>query len=179
MSELRKVFYYENDKNAPVLAAGVLFVSKKKGIVNVLIQKEYNNNNNQKFLYSDFGGKTSFKDKSIEHTIARELNEEINDSIYNIKTKIFLEIEDLVKLIKDNLIKKIYIGFAKYLLVIVNFDEKIYNIDHKKVGKYEKLDNIKRDVKWITSNNFVKYYISKKLHPRIFGYSIIDFFTTI
>ena len=178
MTELRKVFYYENDKNAPVLAAGVLFVSKKKGIINVLIQKEYNNNN-QKFLYSDFGGKTAFKDKSIEHTIARELNEEINDSIYNIKTKVFLEIEDLVKLIKDNLLKKIYIGFAKYLLVIVNFDEKVYNIDHKKVGKYEKLDNIKRDVKWIKSNNFVKYYYSKKLHPRIFGYSIIDFFTII
>jgi hypothetical protein len=50
MTELRKIFYYENDKNAPILAAGVLFVSKKKGIINVLIQKEYNNNNNKFYI---------------------------------------------------------------------------------------------------------------------------------
>ena len=72
----RKCFYYNNDIEKPILAAGVLFVKEENGNKYVLIQKKQDE-------YSDFGGKIDEKDQTAVETIARELGEELNYGIYD------------------------------------------------------------------------------------------------
>ena len=101
----RKCFYYNNDIEKPILAAGVLFVKEENGNKYVLIQKKQDE-------YSDFGGKIDEKDQTAVETIARELGEELNYGIYDSTKpeKIYLDnIKDLKKLIQENIIKNVCI----------------------------------------------------------------------
>ena len=72
----RKVFYFENDKEKPILAAGILFVKEEDGNKFVLMQKVIKDDKQEQ--YSDFGGKIDKEDKTLIGTIARELGEELN-----------------------------------------------------------------------------------------------------
>ena len=160
----RKIFYYKGDKKLEIKAGGILFIHGKEK-KEVLIQKVFEKGD--KLRYSDFGGKTDNDDSTIDDTIARELHEESNGGIQNKSTKEFLTISDLKKMINENIQLEIYIPFIKYILKIVYFDDSKYELDFNTIGTFEKKDKINRIVQWISYNEFIKYYNSKLLHPRI------------
>ena len=170
---VRKVFYYKNDKKMEIKAGGVLFV-RGKYKKEVLIQKIFEMDG--KLKYSDFGGKTDNDDLTIDITIARELHEESNGGIRNKSTKKALSIDELSKMIDENIQIEIFIPLVKYILKIVYFDDSRYELDFNTIGTYEKIDKIKRFVEWITYDEFIKYYNSKSLHPRMGFPSILNFF---
>jgi len=173
IKKLRKVFYYKNDKTLEIKAGGVLFIHWKTN-KEVLIQKALETSG--KLRFSDFGGKVDDDDITIDYTIARELYEESNGGIRNKSTKEYLSIDELNKMINNNIQIEIFIPFIKYILKIVYFDDDKYEIDFNMTGTREKKDNIKRIVQWITYDEFIKYYNSKSLHPRIVFPSILSFF---
>jgi hypothetical protein len=160
----RKVFYYKGDKKLEIKAGGILFVHGKEK-KEVLIQKVLEKG--EKLRYSDFGGKTDNDDSTIDDTIARELHEESNEGIINKSTKESLTIIDLKKMISENIQIEIYITFIKYIIKIVYFDDSKYELDFNMIGTFEKKDKINRVVQWISYDEFIKYYNSKLLHPRI------------
>ena len=169
----RKVFYYKGDKKLEIKAGGVLFVhgrDKKEVLIQKVLEKS------KKIRYSDFGGKTDNVDSTIDDTIARELHEEINEGIRIKSTKQSLSIVELKKMINENIQAEIFIPFIKYILKIVNFDDSKYELDFNKIGTFEKKDKINRVVQWITYEEFIKYYNSKSLHPRIIFQPIRDVF---
>ena len=174
----RKCFYYDNDSEKPILAAGVLFVKEEKGKKYVLIQKKKKEKQDE---YSDFGGKIDLKDQTAVETIARELGEELNYGIYDSK-KIYLDnIKDLKNLIQENIIKTVYQERAKYFVIIARLPENI-SLDFVKIGDSEKLDKINRTVEWITYEDFMKLYNGSRktpnqIHPRLWGRQILGFFS--
>ena len=174
----RKCFYYDNDSEKPILAAGVLFVKEEKGKKYVLMQKKKKEKQDE---YSDFGGKIDLKDQTAVETIARELGEELNYGIYDSK-KIYLDnIKDLKNLIQENIIKTVYQERAKYFVIIARLPENI-SLDFVKIGDSEKLDKINRTVEWITYDQFLKLYNGTKktpnqIHPRLWGRQILGFFS--
>lgn len=160
----RKIFYYKGDKKLEIKAGGILFVHGKEK-KEVLIQKVLEKG--EKFRYSDFGGKTDNDDSTIDDTIARELHEESNEGIRNKSTKKSLTINELKAMINENIQIEIYIPVIKYILKIVYFDDSKYELDFNTIGTFEKKDKINRVVQWISYDEFIKYYDSKLLHPRI------------
>ena len=76
----RKCFYYEENTEKPILAAGVLFIKEENGKKYVLMQKVIEKDKPDQ--YSDFGGKIDLKDDIIIDTISRELGEELNWGLY-------------------------------------------------------------------------------------------------
>ena len=160
----RKIFYYKGDKKLEIKAGGILFVHGKEK-KEVLIQKVFENDG--KLRYSDFGGKTDNDDSTIDDTIARELHEESNEGIRNKSTKESLSVDELRKMIDENIQIEIYIPVIKYILKIVYFDDSKYELDFNTIGTFEKKDKINRVVQWISYDEFIKYYDSKLLHPRI------------
>jgi len=177
----RKCFYYDNDSEKPILAAGVLFVKEEKGKKYVLIQKKKKENQDE---YSDFGGKIDLKDQTAVETIARELGEELNDGIYDSSKpeKIYLDnVRDLKNLIQENIIKSVYQERAKYFVIIAQLPENI-SLDFAIIGDSEKLDKINRTVEWITYEDFMKLYNGSRktpnqIHPRLWGRQILGFFS--
>ena len=175
----RKCFYYDNDSEKPILAAGVLFVKEEKGKKYVLMQKKKEKEKQNE--YSDFGGKIDLKDQTTVETIARELGEELNYGIYDSK-KIYLDnIKDLKNLIQENIIKTVYQERAKYFVIIARLPENI-SLDFVKIGDSEKLDKINRTVEWITYEDFMKLYNGSRktpnqIHPRLWGRQILGFFS--
>jgi 8-oxo-dGTP pyrophosphatase MutT (NUDIX family) len=178
----RKCFYFDNDTEKPILAAGVLFVKEEKGKKYVLMQKKKEKEKQDE--YSDFGGKIDLKDQTAVETIARELGEELNYGIYDSSKpeKIYLDnIKDLKGLIQENIIKTIYQERAKYFVIIARLPENI-GLDFVRIGDSEKLDKINRTVEWITYEDFMKLYNGSKknpnqIHPRLWGRQILGFFS--
>jgi 8-oxo-dGTP pyrophosphatase MutT (NUDIX family) len=175
----RKCFYYDNDSEKPILAAGVLFVKEEKGKKYVLMQKKKEKEKQNE--YSDFGGKIDLKDQTTIETIARELGEELNYGIYD-SNKIYLDnIKDLKNLIQENIIKTVYQERAKYFVIIARLPKNI-SLDFVKIGDSEKLDKINRTVEWITYEDFMKLYNGSRktpnqIHPRLWGRQILGFFS--
>jgi hypothetical protein len=176
----RKCFYFDNNNEKPILAAGVLFIKEENGKKLVLMQKVLEKDGRE--IYSDFGGKIDLDDRTAIETIARELGEELNYAFYEMKKdkKIYLDSTKLKKNIQENIIKKIYQERAKYFVIIAKFPENI-EIDVDVIGDFEKLDKINRTVEWITYDQFLKEYSGGKdkasrIHPRLWGNQIMDFF---
>ena len=137
----RKIFYYKDDKKLEIKAGGILFVHGKDK-KEVLIQKIFEMDG--KLKYSDFGGKTDNDDLTIDITIARELHEESNGGIRNKSTKKALSIDELSKMIDENIQIEIFIPLVKYILKIVYFDDSRYELDFNTIGTYEKIDKTDR-----------------------------------
>ncbi len=169
IKEERKAFYYEDDREKPILAAGVLLVKNNE----VLVQKLPKDDS---FQFSDFGGKVDMTDISILETLSRELSEEINCGIYLKKNKVYLHELELREMIEKNMVKQIYAPNCKYLVAFVNFDEKKYGLDMEKIGNKEDHDNIERTVQWITGEQFINSHFEHHLHPRLWGKPILEFF---
>lgn len=177
----RKCFYYDNDTEKPILAAGILFVKEENGKKYVLMQKKKKEKQDE---YSDFGGKIDIEDQTAVETIARELGEELNYGLYDSTKqdkKNLDNIKELKKIIQENIIKKVYQERAKYFVIIANLPENI-SLDFITIGDSEKLDKINRTVEWITYDQFLKLYNGTKktpnqIHPRLWGKQIISFFS--
>ena len=130
----RKVFYFENNKEKPILAAGILFVKEVDGKVHILVQNVEEEGGKRR--YSDFGGKIDLDDKTLIQTVARELGEELNYGIYEIRrgNNIYLDNAGLKKIIQQNMLKSFYQPIAKYFVIFAKFDDNL-NLDMEKIGE--------------------------------------------
>ena len=156
-----KQFFYKNDINCPVKAAGVIFT--RKGIRrNSILMQELTT----KHYIQDFGGKVDNKDVNLLETVSRELFEESNASIYYKNTKKFLSIIQLKRLISNHKYYILYLKQSKYLLFFVNFPNTTM-VNFKVSGKYELLDMISRTVKWIPMKDFFDIQKENGLHARL------------
>lgn len=174
-SKLRKIFYFDNDKDKPILASGVLFIKESPdGKKDVLVQKVKKEDG--KIIVTDFGGKVDLDDTTPIQAAARELGEEINYGIFHKDKGSFLDEEGLKRLIQGNIMGKVYLPTAKYFLVFVKFNDKEIGIDMEKIGDHETLDQIERTVDWISSDDFIKTYFDQKLHPRLWSKQVLNFF---
>jgi len=172
----RKVFYYQEDKEKPILAAGMIFFrelpNNKKEI---LVQNEPNKEKG--FIYSDFGGKIDMEDKTVIAAVAREAGEETNYGIFK-KTKngnVFLDNEGIKKYIQTNITESFYMPVAKYFMVMVHFNESAIGLDMEKIGDFEHLDKIQRKVEWIPGDTFINAHFEGHVHPRLWSKEILHF----
>jgi len=178
----RKCFYYEDDEEKPILAAGILFIKEEKGKKFVLMQKVIKKDKPDE--YSDFGGKIDEKDDTVIDTIARELGEELNYGLYEKEKKdnMYLDTTEKLKdIILKNIVKLIYQKTAKYFVIIAKLPKNVM-LDFEKIGDFEKLDKINRTVEWIPYEDFIKLYhgnqnTPNQIHPRLWGNQILNFFT--
>lgn len=156
-----KQFFYKNDPNCPVKAAGVIFTKKGMKFNSILMQEITNKN-----YIQDFGGKVDEEDLNILETASRELFEESNASIHYRNTKKFLSINQLKRLISNNKYYILYIRQSKYLLFFVDFP-RTTKVNFNVSGKYEILDMIPRTVRWMSMDEFFDNQKQKKLHARL------------
>jgi hypothetical protein len=132
----RPTFLYNNDPELEIRAGGAIFYKiDKNSTVQFLML-------NSRGKYEDFGGKTDIKDKTINHTIAREVDEESNH--------IF---------IKKNILKRInnltpcYTRKSKYQIYFIKLTETESLLDVSIFGDKEIHDNIPRTVEYISIDN--------------------------
>lgn len=170
--KLRKVFYYENNREKPILAGGVIFIKEVDGKKYLLMQDVLEQNGTRKF--SDFGGKIDVEDPTLIHTIAREFGEETNFGVYFKKNNNELTLNDIKKLIQKNIEKAFYQSVAKYFIIFVKFNPNI-ELDMEKIGDHEKLDKIERKVEWIPIQQYIDAHFNGTLHPRLWGKNILEY----
>ena len=108
----RRVFFLDEETTKPILAAGVIFVKGDEILVQII-------NKDDSYQYLDFGGKTDLTDKSIFHTAARELGEEINYGIYQNPNCHYLDDTELEYMITNYLDRRFYTEKAKYVIFFV------------------------------------------------------------
>lgn len=165
----RKVFYFDNDKDKPILAGGVLLYNDNS----VLVQKIPKGDS---FVYEDFGGKVDFEDSSAIETISREWGEEINYGIKDKTTNEYLDNKELKKILQSGMKKKIYIPTSKYFLILVELDLSKYSLDMDKIGNKEIHEDVTRTIEWITFQQFIDSHFSHQLHPRLWGKKVLEMF---
>ncbi|CAL6081171.1 Conserved_hypothetical protein [Hexamita inflata] len=109
-------FYYQNNKEKPVKAAGILFYKQDKGITKFLLVQRYDDIHKTKYSseYQDFGGKVEKKDKSIAHIALREALEEVRD-MADINKEICME-----QMQKNQC--QFYVPNSKYLMYLIAAD---------------------------------------------------------
>ena len=151
----RKVFLYENNRNQPVRAAGVLFFYLgTDGKPVYLLQKQRERG---KFQYFDLGGKIEDEDRSIEELVVRELTEETNGLI----TKITWD---------GALTKWHYQRNAKYLLITVQVQSsEFFENPKERMGEKETHTGEERVVDWVPHATLTKSNVNARLHLHFFG----------
>jgi hypothetical protein len=146
--ENRPTFYYNNDKNKPIRAGGIIFYKKDELTKQIKVLMQYTErigiDGIKRNVYEDIGGKTDEKDLCINDTIIRETVEETNDII---KKETIKELLD-----KDN--HYIYLKKSKYYLILVESNKIIVDINRRTFGKEEILSGKLRQFHWIDSNRF-------------------------
>jgi hypothetical protein len=154
----RKIFYLNTKQ---VTAGGMLLYKIFNGELFLLLICSNG-------VYEDFGGKAGIKDTTIENTVSREVCEESNYLFDN------NNIENRIKCIEP-----IYIPHSKYVLYILEatIDESL--LTPEVFGDKELHDNIQRTVSWISHDDFVNMYFTKKLNPRLKHYAIFQMLTDI
>lgn len=178
-SSLRSTFLFKRNKSHEIKAAGIFFIKKNSSGNSLLLTQEVLKEKNKK-IFSDFGGKVDDDDKYPIDTITREFLEESNGSLfrmYNGKRK-YLKHSELKELINENLKKKIYIQKSKYLLFFVELPDTVF-ISFRKAGLSEDHDRIKRKVKWISVNYYLKKHFSHGVHPRLWNIDLISYLKTL
>lgn len=150
----RPTFYYKDKEDCELRAGG-------------LIPYRFNTESNEyDFLmiksrgkYEDFGGRTDMRDKCIEDTVAREVEEESNKIIKK---------GEINKIIKDPSFPekhKLYTKYSKYIVYLIETKK---NYNPKKFGTKEFHDNIYRTVEWVPYSKLIdKEFINKQLHFRL------------
>ena len=142
--EDRPTFYYNNDPDLQIRAGGAIFYKvDENNVVQFMMMFS-------RGRYEDFGGKTDLKDKSINHTIAREVDEESN-GVFKKK--------DILKRIKN--INPCYTRTSKYQIYFIKLTDEEANMDVSVFGDKELHDDIPRTVEYISidkirSKEFIK-----------------------
>ena len=149
MRDGRPTFYYNNDPDMRIRAAGLLVYRFTKGMTEPeYLMIKY------KGRYEDFGGKTDIVDSCIDDTVIRETDEESNG---------VLNSDSISNKIKNS--KPVYCHWSKYLVHIIKINKK-YESDV--FGDRELHDNIPRTVEWVKHSHIWKNRYSKDfLHMRL------------
>jgi ADP-ribose pyrophosphatase YjhB (NUDIX family) len=148
----RPVFYHNDDKELEVKAGGVIIykIHKKTKKMSMLLIKN-------RGKYEDIGGCTDQKDKSIQDTIAREVDEETNSII---KSK------NIKKRFEDGV--EVFNKWSKYLIYVLEATDDERKLKSDDFGDREIHDDIERTVHWIKYDSFIKNdFIKDKLNFRL------------
>lgn len=157
MSDKRKTFYLNSDKEKPVTAGGVIIYRFVAENVELLLADTRGN-------FEDLGGRADQKDDDIVNTVAREAYEESN--------KILSKKEIMKRL---NEVQPIYIEKTKYALFIIPALEKEVRLVGSDFGDREIHDDIERTIKWIPLAVFLLPEIIKnKLNWRLKSKQVFD-----
>jgi ADP-ribose pyrophosphatase YjhB (NUDIX family) len=152
--EDRPTFYKNNEKDKPIRAGGVLFYYQDDGEPEILMIKN-------RGYYEDFGGKTEMVDRTIEDTIAREVEEESNSVFHRDEIRSYLSDRNTIN--AHN---------SKYLLYFVKLDK---YCDTSVFGDREYHDGFDRTVEWIPYSQLMdKDFIKKSLHYRLRNKNFFD-----
>lgn len=147
----RPTFYFKNNFNLPIRAAGVLPFKREGDTIKFLMI-------NRRNRYEDFGGKTDIQDLCIEETAVREAYEESNG--------IFSK-ELIIRQLYYTVLSKTKVAYSKISKYIVFFVEITDDYDCDIFGNKEFHDNIDRTVEWVDIGNFIDSDFLKKLHCRL------------
>lgn len=139
----RPTFYYEDDKEKPLRAGGVLFYRLDKEEYKLLLIYSRDN-------YEDFGGCTDNIDKDIKDTVSREVAEESN-FVFS-KKFILNNLDDK---------KAVYIAKSKYVLYFIELEE---DYDPKVFGDKEYHDGFDRTVEWKSYDDFEDLKLNWRLN---------------
>ena len=147
----RPTFLYNNDPELEIRAGGAIFYKiDENSIVQFMML-------NARGKYEDFGGKTDLIDKSINHTIAREVDEESNH---------IFDKKDILKRIKK--LTPCYTRTSKYQIYFIKLTEAESLLDVSIFGDKELHDDIPRTVEYISIDNLRdKDFIKNKLCFRL------------
>jgi hypothetical protein len=155
MSNKRKTFYFNDDKEKPITAGGVILYKIENDKIYLLLIDSRGN-------YEDFGGRSDDTDETIFDVVSREAHEESN-YILNKDT------------IKERLMtaKSAYTSHSKYIIYVINANNEESKLTSKIFGEKEIHDNIPRKVKWVPMEVFmkpeiIKYKVSKRLKNKYF-----------
>lgn len=150
MRDGRPTFYYNNESDNRIRAAGLLIYRFTKH----MLEPEYLMINS-KGKYEDFGGKTDIIDSCIDDTVIREADEESNGVI---------DKESITKRIKNS--NPVYCNRSKYLVYVIRVN-KYYN--PTEFGDREIHDNIPRTVEWVKHSDLwnCRRYSNSPLHMRL------------
>jgi hypothetical protein len=163
-SNNRPTFYYENDKNKPIRAGGVLIYKKDDEHIKVLLIKKLTFGDN---LHEDIGGKTDKEDLNILDTISREVSEETNKII---------DKEIIKEQLKNG--KPLYVPFSKYMLYLIEANEEQKKLKTHLFGSLELHDKLKRRIYWIKIQNFIndRYNFNPRMNNQPIKTYINNFF---
>jgi len=158
MTKTKLSFYLHNDKEQPVTAGGIIFYRIVNNSVDLLLMESRGN-------IEDFGGSVDTCDKTLDETIAREVDEESNN--------LFKKNDIITRLHIDN--RCVYNKRCKYALYIVqatDVESKYKTLDF---GDIELHDNIERIVKWIPLHIFMSpEFIKHRLNWRLKNKQLFD-----
>jgi len=142
----RPTFYYLEDKDKPIRAAGIIFYQNtEQGTRYLFICSDRG--------IEDFGGCTDNKDNDALDTALRETEEESNG---------ILKKEELKGRINQE--EAIYIKNSKYIIYFCKLNEDD-NFEESEFGNFEIHDNIERTVKYIKKKELRKSH--SKLNFRL------------
>lgn len=148
----RPTFYYTiNQRKYPIRAGGVMFYKKNDDNIELLMIHNQDRNR-----YEDFGGCTDEKDKSIEETIAREVDEESNG--------VFKK-NDIIQRLR--FARRAYCNSSKYLMYFVQVNNIEAVFTSNKFGNKETHDNISRTINWYPLEDVLTEDFIKNLNPRV------------
>lgn len=142
------VFYIVKEK--PIKAGGVILYRFKGTNIELLLSESNG-------IFEDLGGCTDKKDKNIYETVAREAYEESNKKIK--KSTMLTRLKDA---------KFAYTPRSKYVIFLVEANEKEEKLKSADFGSKEIHDDIKRTIKWIKYNDLaLNEIINTKLNFRL------------
>lgn len=153
-------FYFENDPNKPIRAAGVLLYKVLNGCTYYLMQIVTKHKKGQLCTsYEDFGGKIEPSDSTWKDILLREAVEESNGVLNRDELEIRLQSENA---------KIFYHERSKYLFAVIEANPRESALQGFEFGDTE-VDNgyeIKRVVKWLNAND-VSFRWRTHLHIRL------------
>jgi len=147
----RPTFLYNKDPELEIRAGGAIFykIDENSTVQFMML--------NARGKYEDFGGKTDLIDESINHTIAREVDEESNH--------IFDKNDILKRILK---LTPCYTRTSKYQIYFVKLTKAESQLDVSIFGDKEIHDDIYRTVEYISIDQLMdKNFIKNKLCYRL------------
>ena len=141
------LFFTFNNKE--VKAGGIIFYRHKNNSIDLLLSISDRS-------VEDMGGCIDKEDVNIYETVAREVSEESNKKF---------KIKNLIKRLEDS--RYIYTPKSKYVIFILEATETEAKFKKEDFGDTETHDNIKRTIKWIPIEIFLKQEFIEKLNWRL------------
>lgn len=157
---LRKIFNFRDDKDMPIMAAGVLLYRYDDNKLKVLtINKK---DRKKQDIVEDLGGKIEQTDDTLYDTIIREAYEESNG---------------LIKINKERLEKSniLYMNHCKYALALIEATSNECVLKKDDFGNREIKDDIDRTIDWMDYEEFKNAAIS----PRLGKYTLFSVMSKI